>query len=233
MIAPPRRWDPTQELPRPAGRPRGEAPWTAPVRLRRAGRRPPAGGRPRAAALPAASAPRPSCRRPTSRAVGTLAGRHRQLPRRAHRSRPAGPGSSVLLIPGLQSVAAPARVDLVAWPRRPAASGWTGRRATCRTQRELVHVAARQLHVRQQVRDDPAHPGQRPAAGGRGRAAARPADPPPGARCRRAADHRAEPEDPGEGPRRRRSPAARSSSSRRCTPATGRRTARRWRCGST
>ena len=71
---------------------------------------------------------------------------------------------------------------------------WRGRDSrSIRFEREQDHLvspaqrgpgAAGQLHLRQPVRPDPAHPGQRPAAVGGGRAAAGPADPaaPAGAR---------------------------------------------------
>ena len=176
VAMPPRRWDPPQDFLDQLVTV-GEAPWAAPVQPARAGGGRPAGGRPRPPALPARAAPRraadvvPAGRR-------CPAGRHRQLPRRAHRSRPAGARQQRPADPRAAELAAPARVVLVAWPRLPQHPAEPGEELPQGTARTGAR-GARQLHVRQQVRDDPAHPGQRPAAGGRGRAAARPADPPP------------------------------------------------------
>ena len=132
---------------------------------------------------------------------------------------------------------------------------WRGRDSrSIRFEREQDHLvalrsagpgAAGQLHLRQPVRPDPAHPGQRPAAVGGGRAAAGAADPAaPAGPAPRAPGDRAEPEGPGRGAGDRggRRPGGRrgdpahherrsSTASRCCCTSTSPRSAR-WRWSS-
>ena len=164
-------------VPGPAGGDRRRAPWTAAGAAADAGPDRPAGGRPAAAALPERPAPRSSCPRHYLRALDAMHAEH-QPARGDPRPTPTE------LVPELERSVHAAGVQLVARPAVAASTGWTARRTCSRRPATSVRVQPGNFTFSSRSGTIPVTVANELDPGGRGRAAARPADPAPARRAR-------------------------------------------------